>query len=207
MFDGKRLTAAEPMEIDIKPARHDALIAVDVQKDFLPGGNLGVSEGDQVIPVISELIDVFREAGRPIFATRDWHPEDHCSFVDRGGSWPPHCVQETEGAEFADDLNIDDSVTVISKGSDRDVESYSGFHDTDLAERLRNIDVKRIIVAGLTTDYCVLQTVLDGREGGFDVVVVEGGIRAVNVEPGDGDRAIERMRESGATILVGEEAA
>ncbi len=185
------------------PGPGDALVIVDVQKDFLPGGSLAVPDGDRILPVVNELIETFRLAHRPIFATRDWHPPDHCSFKQFGGMWPVHCVQDTPGARFADDAEIGDDVTVISKASAPGVESYSGFHNTDLAEQLRTLGVERVVVVGLATDYCVLHTVLDALRDGFEVTVVEDGIAAVEVESGDGQRAIERMRTAGANVVTG----
>ncbi len=179
---------------------HDALVIVDVQKDFLPGGSLAVSEGDRVVPVINELILVFRRAGRPIFATRDWHPEDHCSFHAQGGPWPVHCVQGTPGAEFADGLELDESVIVVSKDFEQDVNTYSGFERTGLADRLRDEDVERVVVVGLATDYCVLKTALSARAEGFQTVVVEDAVRAVNLAPGDGKSALDRMRQAGVIV-------
>ncbi len=184
------------------PGPRDALVVVDLQKDFLPGGSLAVPDGDRVIPVVNELIESFSLADRPVFATRDWHPSNHCSFSEQGGTWPAHCVEDTKGAEFADDARIDGNVTIVSKATDRDIESYSGFHNTDLANQLRTLGIERVVVVGLATDYCVLHTVLDALDEGFDVTVVEAGIAAVEVEAGDGQRAIERMRSSGADVVT-----
>ncbi|MBT8399352.1 MAG: isochorismatase family protein [Rhodothermia bacterium] len=185
------------------PGPYDALVVVDLQKDFLPGGSLAVPDGDRVVPVVNDLIKSFRLAHRPVFATRDWHPPKHCSFKQQGGTWPVHCVKNTRGAEFADDADIGDDVTIISKATEQDVESYSGFHRTDLASRLRSLGVKRIVAVGLATDYCVLHTVLDALDEDFGVAVVEDGIAAVEVEVGDARRAIERMRSAGAEVVAG----
>jgi len=188
---------------DIEIARDDALIVVDVQNDFLPGGALGVNDGDAVVPVLNEWIRIFTSKTLPIFATRDWHPAGHCSFVENRGQWPKHCVAESPGARFAEDLELPDDVSIVHKGTDNEKEAYSGFEGTALAEQLHAIGVKRVFVGGLATDYCVLNTVNDALANGFDVVLLTHAIRAVDVNPGDGDRAIESMLERGAKIHDG----
>lgn len=180
------------------PGRGDALLIVDVQRDFLPGGALAVREGDAVIPPLNEAIRAFSEAGLPIFATRDWHPPDHCSFVRQGGLWPLHCVAGTSGAAFPESLRLPASTIVISKAADPAFEAYSGFSGTDLAARLSDRRVRRVLVGGLATDYCVLRTVLDARAIDLDVIVLDDAVRAVNLESGDGARALARMRAAGA---------
>ncbi len=188
---------------DIEIARDDALIVVDVQNDFLPGGALGVNDGDAVVPVLNEWIRIFTSRTLPIFATRDWHPVGHCSFVENRGQWPKHCVAESPGAQFAEGLKLPDDVSIVHKGTDNEKEAYSGFEGTALAEQLHAIGVKRIFVGGLATDYCVLNTVNDALANGFDVVLLTHAIRAVDVNPGDGDRAIKSMLERGAKIHDG----
>lgn len=178
----------------------DALIVVDVQNDFLPGGSLGVPHGDEVVPVLNRWIEQARERDVPVFATRDYHPPDHCSFRERGGPWPPHCVQGTHGAELAPGLKVPREA-LVHKATDRDREAYSGFDGTDLDERLRAQNVRRVFVGGLATDYCVLNTVKDARRLGYDVVLLESAVRPVEVRPGDGARAIAEMKELGATVL------
>ena len=180
----------------------DALVIVDVQNDFLPGGQLPVPEGDAVIRPLNAWIRAFRAADLPIVATRDWHPADHCSFQARGGPWPPHCVAGTPGAEFVPGLRLPEDVIVISKATSPDRDAYSGFEGTDLAERLRELGVKRLFVGGLATDYCVLNTVLDALKEGFETLVITDAIRAVNVNPDDGDKALERMRNAGARFVT-----
>ena len=180
------------------PGRGDALLIVDVQNDFLPGGALAVSGGDGVIPPLNEAICAFSEAGLGIFATRDWHPPDHCSFVEQGGLWPRHCVAGTRGAAFPDALRLPGAAVVVSKAAGPDADAYSGFEGTDLADRLSTRGVDRVLVGGLATDYCVLSTVLDARSAGLHVVVLEDAVRSVEVEPGDGERAVARMRVAGA---------
>ena len=184
------------------PGAGDALLIVDVQNDFLPGGALAVPGGDAVIPPLNEALRVFAAAGLPVFSTRDWHPADHCSFVGRGGIWPPHCVAGTEGAEFAPALELTSSTVVVSKAVHPDADAYSGFAGTDLAERLSaGGGVERVFVGGLATDYCVLNTVLDARREGLEVIVLEDAVCPVEVEAGDGARAIGRMREAGAAFI------
>ena len=188
---------------DIEIARDDALIVVDVQNDFLPGGALAVNEGDAVVPVINECIRHFTAKELPIFATGDWHPADHCSFVENGGQWPKHCVADSPGAQFAENLELPDDVSIVHKGTDIDKEAYSGFQGTDLAEQLHAHGVKRVFVGGLATDYCVLNTVIDALAKGFNVVLLTHAIRAVDLDPGDGNRAILSMRERGAKMHAG----
>lgn len=183
---------------DVEIRRDDALIIVDVQNDFLPGGALAVNDGDAVIPVINEYMRIITTNALPIFATRDWHPAGHCSFVDNGGPWPNHCVANSPGAQFAEDLALPDDVTIVHKGTDVDKEAYSGFQNTDLADQMHAHGVKRVFVGGLATDYCVLNTVNDALAEGFDVILLTSAIRAVNLDPGDGNRAIKLMLERGA---------
>jgi len=179
----------------------DALVVVDVQNDFLPGGSLPVPGGEEVLPALNRYLAAFRVAGLPIFATRDWHPRSHCSFRARGGPWPPHCVAGSEGARFAPGLALPPSTVIISKGTALDVDAYSGFQGTDLDERLRAARVRRLFVGGLATDYCVLNTVKDGLARGYPTFVLTDASRAVNVDPGDGLKAEDEMRHLGAVPL------
>lgn len=178
----------------------DALLVIDMQYDFLPGGSLGVPQGDQVLAPINEAMARFAALGLPVYASRDWHPEDHCSFAARGGPWPPHCVAETRGAAFSDELALPADTVIISKADSADVDAYSAFNGTALADHLRQHGITRVFVCGLATDYCVLNTALDARANGFETVILPEAMRAVNVQPDDGERAIARMREAGATI-------
>lgn len=179
----------------------DALILVDVQLDFLPGGSLAVPRGDEVVPVLNRYIAVFRRLTFPVVATRDWHPPDHCSFRDRGGPWPPHCVAGTDGARFAPLLDLPCEARVVSKATTRDRDAYSGFEGTDLDDWLRRAGAMRLFVGGLATDYCVLNTVRDALRLGYAVFLLLDAVRAVDVAAGDGERAIGEMRRLGATAI------
>ncbi len=186
--------------------RKGCLVVVDVQNDFCPGGALGVSGGDEVVPVLNQWIEHFRGAGLPVVYTLDWHPKNHVSFRPFGGVWPPHCVAGTDGASFHRDLLV--RGPVFRKGFDENVEAYSGFDGTltgtssgvGLEDWLRREGVGRLFVGGLATDYCVKATVLDGLEKGFGVVILPDAMRAVNANPGDGDRAVHLMVDQGAGL-------
>ena len=185
---------------DAAPGPGDALLLVDVQHDFLPGGALGVPQGDRVLAPLNRCLAAFTRQGLPVFATCDWHPATHCSFGERGGPWPPHCVADSTGAAFPRTLALPGSATIVSKGTEAAQEAYSGFAGTDLAERLKAAGVRRLFVGGLATDYCVKSTVLDARALGFDVVVLRDAIAAVNVQPADGEQALGAMAQAGAGI-------
>jgi len=175
-----------------------ALIVVDVQNDFCPGGSLPVPEGDRVVSPINELIPKFQNAGAMVIATRDWHPRNHSSFTDQGGPWPVHCVQNTPGANFHPDLDVNERVVVVDKATTTEKDAYSGFEGTGLADLLRERNVNRVYVCGLATDYCVKATVLDALEAGFETYVIEDAVRGVDVNAGDSEKAIEEMRRAGA---------
>jgi nicotinamidase/pyrazinamidase len=176
----------------------NALIVVDVQNDFLPGGRLSVPHGDDVISALNRYIAGFEKERSPIFATRDWHPANHCSFQPQGGQWPVHCVMETQGAEFAAALRLPPSTVIISKPSAPDQEAYSGFEGTDLEQRLHKLGVSCVFVGGLATDYCVLNTVKDALYKGFKVMLLTDAIRAVNIKADDGQKAEAEMLRRGA---------
>ncbi len=181
------------MSIIVDP-RTDALIVVDVQRDFCPGGALAVPRGDEVVPTINGLLAL---TGWLTVATRDWHPADHCSFKAQGGIWPPHCVAGTPGADFHPALDQARIRHVVSKATTKEAEAYSGFQGTDLAAVLRARGIRRTFVCGLATDYCVRATAQDARRAGLDVVVVEDAIRGVEVHAGDCIKAIQEMAEAG----------
>ena len=177
-----------------------ALIVVDVQNDFCSGGTLAVAEADQVVPPLNKLIEEFLERGEPVFKTRDWHPEQTKHFQAYGGTWPVHCVQNTKGAEFHPNLIDDKHIRIISNGLG-DADCYSAFDETDLELQLHRLGVEEVWVGGLATDYCVKSTVLDALKKGFRVKALENAMRAVDINPGDGERAIAEMRGAGAEIV------
>lgn len=196
-----------------------ALLLIDLQYDFCPGGALAVARGDETIPVANRLIPKFAR----IVATQDWHPRDHGSFaINHPGAkpyelrelaglpqvmWPAHCVQGTRGAELHRDLDRNLITEVFRKGTDPAIDSYSGFYDnghrksTGLGDWLNAHDIRDLVILGLATDYCVKFTALDARQLGFNVTVVSDGCRGVNIDPGDSDRAFAEMRAAGATVV------
>jgi nicotinamidase/pyrazinamidase len=191
----------------------EALVIVDFQNDFTPGGALAVPEGDRIAPALNRLASAYEH----VFATRDWHPEDHGSFegveIDRErwdgteppNVWPVHCVAGTEGAELHPELDRSKVDVVIDKGQDPHSQGYSGFQNTELAEQLRGIGVDHVVVAGLATDYCVKNTALDALEEGFDVTVVTDAARGVDVKEGDSERALEEVEKAGARLATSSE--
>jgi nicotinamidase/pyrazinamidase len=181
----------------------DALLVVDVQNDFCPGGALAVNDGDRVVPVLNHWIKKAQKSKIPIFASRDWHPDGHISFRERGGPWPPHCIQDTPGAAFHPDLNLPTNAEIVNKGYEQDKDSYSAFGGTDLKKRLLRAGIRRLWIGGLTQDYCVRETSLDAMRDGFEVHVIVDATRAVNVRPDDGRRALEDIQRAGA-ILEGQ---
>jgi nicotinamidase/pyrazinamidase len=195
-----------------------ALLIVDVQNDFLPGGALGVREGDVIVPQINARMDDFEL----VVATQDWHPREHGSFADNHPGkhvgdlidlnglpqvlWPVHCVQGTRGAELAPGLNTGRIAKVFRKGTDPAIDSYSGLFDnghrrsTGLGEDLHGRGVREVHLVGIATDYCVKFTALDAVAAGFEVVLIEDACRGVELQPGDVDRAIAAMRAAGVRI-------
>ena len=184
-----------------------ALLVVDVQNDFCPGGALAVPDGDRVVPVLNRcLIDATRH-GLRVYASRDWHPAVSDHFVAYGGPWPPHCVQHTAGAEFHPDLRLPSSTVVITKGDDPHQHGYSAFDGhTDegrsLLEDLRAHDIEEIYIGGLATDYCVRESVLDARRAGVRVTVLEDAVAGIDMKRGDSDRAIAAMSVAGAHVAT-----
>lgn len=175
-----------------------ALIVVDIQRDFCPGGALPVTDGDKIIPAVNELVRAFEKASLPVFFTRDWHPKNHVSFKANGGPWPPHCVRNTPGASFHPSLAVPKGAEVVDKGILQAEDAYSGFEGTDLAHRLHDLHVKQIYVAGLATDYCVKNTVVDGAAKGFETYVVSDCVKGVNLKPTDSASAFRAMLSRGA---------
>jgi nicotinamidase/pyrazinamidase len=193
------------MAVRIDPSQ-DALVMVDVQNDFCPGGSLAVADGNAVAPVLTRYAERFAAAGAPVFASRDWHPAVTTHFKAHGGLWPPHCIQQTWGAEFHPALTLPTSAEIVSKGMDPNADAYSCFQaetaeGVEFAAALRARGVRRLFVGGLATDYCVKSTVLDARRYGFDAIVLEDAIRAVDITPGDGDKAVAEMKMAGASLL------
>ncbi|HIJ64846.1 MAG TPA: nicotinamidase [Candidatus Hydrogenedentes bacterium] len=186
--------------MDVQPT--DALIVVDVQNDFCPGGALPVGGGNQIVGPINEFMPKFQH----VVFTRDWHPADHCSFdgtpkfVD--GSWPVHCVADSPGAAFHGDLHVPLDAFIVDKGTDPDVEAYGGFQDTDLAEKLAEWGVERVFICGLATDYCVKCTAFGALDHGFEVVLVEDACRGVDIPEGSADQAVTEMRDAGILVCV-----
>jgi nicotinamidase/pyrazinamidase len=189
----------------IDPTR-DALVIVDVQNDFCPGGALGVPGGDAVVPVLNRYAERFAAVGAPVFASRDWHPAKTSHFKAYGGVWPPHCVQGTPGADFHSQLALPSDATVVSKGMDPSEDAYSCFQSETadgmpFPATLGELGVGRLFVGGLATDYCVKSTVVDGVREGFEMVVLADAIAAVDLTPGDGAKALDEMRAAGARMI------
>lgn len=180
----------------------DALIIVDMQNDFCPGGALAVERGDAIVPEINAIVPLFNHC---VF-TRDWHPANHCSFSDDpqfvDGSWPAHCVQGTRGAEFHPELRMPEDAWIVSKATDPEYEAYSDFEQTNLANELRERGILRLFVCGIATDYCVKATSIDGVRNGFDVFLIEDLCRAVDNPPGNGQAAVEEMTHSGVQLVL-----
>ena len=185
-------------------APNDALIVVDAQNDFAQGGALPVNDARLIVPAINDLTHFFEH----VVFSRDWHPSDHCSFaVDPDfvdGSWPPHCVQDTPGAEFLGDLHVPVDAIIVSKGANPDKEAYSDFEDTNLAEILREREVRRLFVCGLATDYCVKATALDARNLGFEVVVLLDACRGIDSPRGSVNQALDEMRQASIVLSQSE---
>lgn len=176
---------------------HDALLVVDVQNDFVTG-SLAIPGATEVVPALNRYLELFAKCRLPVVATRDWHPTSHCSFRQNGGPWPTHCIAGTHGADFAVGLALPRDTIVISKAMSIEADAYSGFDGTNLATRLRALGIARVLVGGLATDYCVLNTVLDALRQRYDVVLLLDAVRAVNLHPGDGDAAEKAMCQAGA---------
>lgn len=184
-------------------SRKPALLVVDVQNDFCPGGSLAVPDGDTIVPKANRAIEIFLRRGLPVLATRDWHPRETKHFKEFGGAWPPHCVQRTKGARFHPDLRLPKETLILSKGMDPEQDSYSGFqafspNGRDLESVLRDLAIDELYICGLATDYCVRVSTLDALRRGLLVTVLEDAIRGVNLKSGDSEMALKEMRTAGA---------
>jgi len=177
----------------------DLLLVIDVQKDFCPGGALPIARGDEVVPVINEWMRAAGNAGVPVYLSRDWHPEHHLSFAESGGPWPVHCLQDSEGAGFHPTLEVPHDGVIVTKGTRFDQDQNSAFDQTGLADWLHRQRVRRIFVGGLAEDVCVLATVLDGCQAGFEMVLIAAATRPVTAE--GGRKAREQMQKAGARII------
>jgi nicotinamidase/pyrazinamidase len=184
------------MAFEIRP--DDALVVVDVQHDFLPGGALAVADAERIFEPINTLVPRFAR----VYATRDWHPPNHSSFGDAGGPWPVHCVADTHGAAFDARFDRRGVDVVVDKGAAPETDGYSGFAETSLEQNLKEYGVKRVFIAGLATDYCVKATALDAKAAGFDVVVLSDAVAAVNVHRDDDKRALEELRQAGIAVTT-----
>jgi len=189
---------------------NSALLIVDVQIDFCPGGALAVPEGDRIVPVINRCIDHFSHKGIPVIASRDWHPPQTSHFREFGGLWPVHCVQESDGARFHPDLRLPPGAIIVSKGMDPARDDYSAFNAIDslrveLGQLLDELGVERLYVVGLATDYCVRESVLEALRLGFGVTVISDAVKGVDIRDGDSDRAMAEMAAAGAAVRTSDE--
>lgn len=190
------------------PRDNDALLVVDVQRDFLPGGALAVPEGNQVVPVLAACIEAFARSGCPVIASRDWHPSNHCSFQTSGGPWPPHCIANTPGATIEPALHLPSNAIIVDKATSAEKDAYSAFEGTALDSRLKDLGIERLFIGGLATEYCVLNSALDALRLGYEVVLLTDSVRAIDKTAGE--RAIENLRQRHAkfkntvTVLNGD---
>lgn len=185
---------------------HAALLVIDMQIDFCPGGSLAVAGGDTIAPLINRYVELFSQNGLPVYATRDWHPTKTSHFSEFGGLWPPHCVQGSMGARFHPALRLPDDVIIVSKGTAPDRDDYSPLQVTDaegvsFVDRLKQAGVSHLFLCGLATDYCVRWTTLDGLQAGFRITVLRDAVRGVDIMPGDSERALEEMVRCGAEMV------
>lgn len=179
--------------------RGDALMIVDVQNDFCPGGALPIEDGDKVVPILNRWIAAAVARGVPIYSSRDWHPVGHVSFNERGGPWPPHCLQDSDGARFHSNLELPDSAVIVTKGVRFDQDQNSAFDQTGIVEQLRKDGIQRLLVGGLAEDVCVLATALDARREGFEVALIADATRPVSTQKGE--KARKMMRDSGVYFV------
>ncbi len=180
----------------------DALLVIDLQNDFCPGGSVAIGGGAIVAAQMAKAAAYFAGAGAQIYATQDWHPEEHASFRTQGGPWPPHCIENTTGAEFHPALQLPDTAIIVKKGSTPNKDAYSGFIDCNLEEQLVAAGIQRVVIGGLATDYVVLNTVIDTLDIGLETYVLADAIDAMDIEPNDGLRALHLMQTTGAHIIT-----
>lgn len=185
------------MKVDL--GRGDALVIVDVQNDFLPGGRLPVPGGDDVVRSLNRYIAAFLFRELPIFATRDWHPPDHCSFQEQGGPWPPHCIAETQGAAFPANLEIPCDTHIVSKATSKEKDAYSGFSETELHTRLQSSGISRVFIGGVATEYCVLNTVKDALSHNYGTYVLKDAVAGMDASASS--VALEEMDRLGAPLI------
>jgi nicotinamidase/pyrazinamidase len=178
--------------------RDDALLVVDIQRDFCSGGSLAIAGADEIIPTINRLVGEATAAGATIVAGRDWHPANHVSFEARGGPWPPHCVAGTKGAELHPDLHLPLGTPLVSKGMDRDKDPYSAFEETGLIEQLRREGMRRIVICGLALDFCVRASALNAAQAGFEAHVALDATRPVTQAAGEA--AVAEMAKAGVIL-------
>ncbi|MBL0011620.1 MAG: isochorismatase family protein [Nitrosomonas sp.] len=186
------------MKIAPSPSSGDALIVVDMQNDFFPGGRLAAAGGNEIIRVLNRYLAHFAAHQLPVFATRDWHPLSHCSFQSQGGPWPPHCIAGSDGAALHPDLKLPANAHIISKATSQETDAYSGFTGTQLNELLQSLHIHRVFISGIATEYCVLNTVKDALRLQYITFVLIDAICAINQQPEDGQRALEEMIRLGA---------
>jgi len=185
----------------VRVRNFDALIIVDMQNDFMPGGALPVPEADKIVDTVNTYIDHFVSRGALVVATRNWHPPNHISFTERGGPWPPHCVQNTWGAQFHPNLRLPESAIIVSKAFLPDKEAYSGFDGTDLEFILRSRGIRRVFVAGVAIDYCVRATALDAVRLGFETFLLVDAVKGVDIPKGSIEKALNEMLDAGIVFL------
>lgn len=184
----------------ISDTPNSALLIVDMQNDFLPGGSLAVAGSEAIITVVNSYIHLFSKAALPIFASRDYHPPGHASFIDQGGQWPPHCVVDTPGVNFHPDILLPEHAVIISKGTDLNKDAYSALDATTLHDKLQQQKIDHLFVCGLATDYCVHATAKDLLNSRYSVTILTDAIKPVDIQPGDGDRALNELITLGATV-------
>jgi len=178
----------------------DGLLIIDVQKDFCPGGALAIEKADEIIAVLNDWLKEARRVGLPVYASRDWHPDGHISFKAQGGPWPPHCIQDSDGAEFHPALHLPDDVVKIAKGVRFDRDQNSVFDETGLTEQLTRDGVRRLFIGGLALDVCVLASVIGARKAGFEVQLILDAVRPVNEK--EGREALSKIKKSGSEIVA-----